>query len=416
MTFWILVALLLALVVGVLLWSLLRQRGEIVDEVRENNVQVARQKLKELEADFKAGTLDEQAFQQAREELEQELLEDTRVVEQRASVTAFGRRSGVVFLAVLLPAASLGLYGWLGSPQLSSDRAVAEVEALHARMRAGGEAPTLEEIVQTLEKRVKEKPDDAEAWFMLGRVYSSERRFSEAAKTFEKVAKLTDEHPQALVAWADALAMTQGGRMRGKPYELVKKALEKAPEDSTALWLAGKGASETGDYQNAIYYWRQAEAGLADNPDYVRELRGLIAQAKQAAAAAGLQVEDPGSAVDLEAASSGIRLQVTLSPKLRDKVKPGEPLFIFAKAPSGPPMPVAAVRLTAGQLPAQVELTDGNLIRGGSLKDYKQLKIAARIARSGQPMAASGDFQSAEKLVQVGAGKPVELVIDQVVP
>ncbi|HHH12727.1 MAG TPA: c-type cytochrome biogenesis protein CcmI [Thiolapillus brandeum] len=414
MTFWIIVVLLLGLVLAVLLWALLRQRSEIVDEARERNIRVAREKLKELEAERQAGNLDEEAFIQAKAELEQELLEDTSVAEQRVSVSAFGQRVGAALLAVLLPAASLGLYFVLGTPEaLDGSAATPMAGNPHEK---GGKAPTMAEVQAALEKRVQEQPEDAEAWFMLGRIYASLQRFGDAANAYEKVAKLTDNHPQALIAWADALAMTQGGRLRGKPYELVKQALEQAPEDTTALWLAGQGAREAGDYQNAVYYWRQAEAGLADQPEYVQELRGLIAAAKKMAASQGIEVEDPGSSVDLKAVASGIELKVSLSPELKEKVKPDEPLFIFAKAVNGPPMPVAAIRLAAGELPATVTLNDSHLLRGGKLTDHKQLKIGARIARSGEPTAASGDLQSAEVVVETATGKSVELVIDRVVP
>lgn len=130
----------------------------------------------------------------------------------------------------------------------------------------------------------------------------------------------------------------------------MKQALDQAPDDPTALWLAGQGAREANDYQNAIYYWRQAEAGLADKPDFVMELRDLIASAKRAAASAGVEVEDPGSSVDL-AKPAGIELRLSIAPELQSKVKPDEPLFIFAKAVDGPPMPLAAIRMTAGELP-----------------------------------------------------------------
>ena len=80
-------------------------------------------------------------------------------------------------------------------------------------------------------------------------------------------------------------------------------------------------------------------------------------------------------------------------------------------------MPVAAIRLTAGDLPAELTLDDSNMLQPGSkLSDYPQLKLAARIAKGNQPMASSGDLQSGEVIVDVASGKPVELVIDQVVP
>ncbi len=417
MIFWSIAGLMLGLVVLVLAWSVLRQRERIVDEVKARNLRVAREKLKELEADLAAGNLDQAAFEQAKEELELELLEDTSGPQREVAVTAQGKRAALVLLG-LVPVASLGLYFWLGEPAIATGS-----RSVHQRSMAGdphaegGKAPTMAEIVATLEQQVQKQPDDAETWFMLGRVYASLKRFDKAAEAYGKVAELTDRHPQALIAWADSLAMTQGGRLSGKPYALVKEALEKAPDDTTALWLAGQGASEVGDFQNAVYYWRQAEAGLADQPEYVQELRGLIAQVKQAAEAKGMKLDDPGSAVELKSvAKAGIELKVSISPELKTKVKPDEPLFIFAKAVQGPPMPVAAVRMTAGELPKTVRITDDDLLRGGHLKDYAQLKVAARIARSGQPMAASGDLQSAEVVVKPGDGKPVALVIDQVVP
>lgn len=134
-----------------------------------------------------------------------------------------------------------------------------------------------------------------------------------------------------------------------------------------------------------------------------------------------MAIEDPGSSVadsaQPAAAGQGINLSVSLAPALQDKASPGDRLFIFAKQVQGPPMPVAAVRITAGDLPAKLVLDDSSMQQqGNKLSDYKQLKLAARIAKGSQPMAASGDLQSSEVVVSVGDGKPVELVIDQVVP
>jgi cytochrome c-type biogenesis protein CcmH len=415
MTFWILAALMVGLGLLVLLFSVRRKVDDITDDARERNLRIAREKIAELDAELAAGTLDQATYDQAKEEVEQELLEDVAQPDQHVSGGNRGSRAAMVLLLVLVPVMSIGLYMLLGSPQhLEVVGAGAETDNPHAQ-GSTGKAPTMAEIQEALEQRVKEQPEDAESWFMLGRLYAGMQRFGDAAKAYEQVARITDNHPQALIAWADALAMTQGGRLTGKPYELVRQALDKAPDDPTALWLAGQGAREANDYQNAVYYWRQAEAGLADKPEFVMELRELIASAKRAAASAGVRVEDPGSSVDL-AGPAGIELQVSIAPELKDKIQPGEPLFIFAKAVDGPPMPLAAIRMTAGELPKRVLLTDASLLRGGKLSDHKQLQIGARIARSGQPMAASGDLQSAEVVVDTTSKEPVKLVIDQVVP
>jgi cytochrome c-type biogenesis protein CcmH len=426
MTFWIIAALMAGFGVAVLAFVLLRKRPEITDNQREQNLLLAKEKLAELERERSSGELDEETFAQAKEELETGLLEDTEGEDLVVKVRPASARAATVVIALLVPLLSIGLYMKLGSPQLLEMSGAPGAANPHA-MNAGGKAMSMEDALARLEQKLKDNPEDAEGWFMLGRVYQSLNRFPEAVQAYEKLAELTDNHPQALIALADSLAMVQGGKLSGRPYQLVRQALDKAPDDSTALWLAGQGAMEAADYQNAIYYWRQAEAGLAAKPEYVKELRTLILQAKTAANRAGVSVEDPGSSVVVQstapaaqqpvAATGGIPLRVRLSAELQDKVSPGDRLFIFAKQVSGRPMPVAAIRLTAADLPAEVKLDDSNMLQPGSkLADFQQLKLAARIAKGDQPMASSGDLQSAEVVVDTAQGQPVELVIDQVVP
>ncbi|WP_456376879.1 c-type cytochrome biogenesis protein CcmI [Thiolapillus sp.] len=429
MTFWIIVALMLGLGVAVLVAVFLRKRPDITSSQREQNLLLAKEKLAELDQEKAAGNIDEETYAQAKEELEAGLLEDTEVEEVVATVQPTSARFAAIAVALLVPVLSVGIYMKLGSPQYVEVSGVpgaqnaAGVQNPHA-MNGDGKTPTMEELLAGLEERVQKAPDDTEGWFMLGRVYQSMNRFPEAAQAYEQLRKLTDDHPQALIALADTLAVVQGGKISGRPYDLVRQALEKEPDDPTALWLAGKGAVEASDYQNALYYWRRAEAALADNADFVRELRKMIAQVKQAAAQTGTELDDPGSAVPQEAAaqpvaanSAAIELSVSLAPALQDKVNPGDRLFVFAKQLDGPPMPVAAVRITAGDLPARLVMDDSNMLQQGTrLADYQQLIVAARIAKGSQPAAASGDLQSAEVTVSVPSGKAVELVIDRIVP
>ncbi len=426
MTFWIIVALMLGVGVAVLVFVLLRKRQEIRSNQREQNLQLAKEKLQELEREKALGNLDDETYNQAKEELEAGLLEDTELEDSVATVQPASAKAAAFAIALLLPLLSVGLYMKLGSPQYLDMSGQPGAQSPHA-MNASGKTPTMAELLVGLEEKVKQTPDDPEGWFMLGRVYQSMNRYQDAVTAYETLAKLTDNHPQALIALADSLAMVQGGKLSGRPYELVREALDKSPDDPTALWLAGQGAMESGDYQNAVYYWRQAEAGLAEKPDYVQELRVLIGTAKAAAEKSGTKLDDPGSAVAQQPPSqvaqpvadsaASITLRVSLSPELQKQASPGDRLFIFAKQVTGRPMPVAAVRLTAGQLPIEVTLDDSKMLQPGSkLADYAQLKIAARIAKGGQPMASSGDLQSKEMVINIGKDSKIDLLIDQVVP
>ena len=414
--FWVIAALMVAGAVLAMVPALLRKTTILSSDTEQENIAIARERMSELETELASGAIAPETFEQAKNELEQGLLEDV------AAGTGSGRResaalgrSALVAVLIFIPALTFGLYQVLGSPRLLDVVGPGAVANPHATGTTG-KTPTMAELLVSLEQRTAEQPEDPEAWYMLGRVYSSMGRYQDAAQALERLRELTDNHPVALVALADALAMTNAGRISGRPYELVKQALDTEPDNVTALWLAGKGAREAGDFQNALYYWRRAESGLADNPEMLGELRGQIAGLQGEAQAAGMELDDPGPMVVEAAAGKGIRLTVSLDSALAERAQPGDTLFIFAKAVDGPPMPVAALRHQAGELPLQLLLDDSALLSGGSLADYPQLKLGARITKGGQPGAKSGDLQSAEVIVAPGSDEAVELRIDQVVP
>ncbi len=412
MLFWTIAAVMLLLALAALLPTLLRKPEKAKSDTKSHNVIIAKERLAELEAELAAGTISREIFEQTKDELEQGLLEDIGREDDGAADSSLSfDRLGLVLVLLLVPAMTVGTYFALGAPEHVNVKGPG-VPSPHA---SSGQPASMEELVAKLEQKVAANPQDSEGLFMLGRVYSSLGRFSEAAEVLERLRPLVDDHPAVLVALADALSMQNGGKVSGKPYELVRQVLDKDPKDVTALWIAGKGAMEQADYQNAIYYWRQAEAGLGDDPEMLAEMQRLIAQLLQSAKTAGATLDDPGFTTMAEALP-GIQLSVTLSPELQDKLTGNETLFIFAKAVTGPPMPLAAIRRTAGELPLTLVLDDSAMLQGGKLTDHEQLKIAARITSGGQPVAKSGDLQSAESIFKPATDQAVELLIDQVVP
>lgn len=79
-------------------------------------------------------------------------------------------------------------------------------------------------------------------------------------------------------------------------------------------------------------------------------------------------------------------MRVELAPALKDKVRPDDAVFIFARASNGPPMPVAAKRVTVAQLPLEVELSDADaMMPQMKLSDFPEVQLVARVSRAGQP-------------------------------
>ena len=92
-------------------------------------------------------------------------------------------------------------------------------------------------------------------------------------------------------------------------------------------------------------------------------------------------------------------------------------MFVYAKAASGPPMPLAVQRLRVEQLPATVTLTDGmGMLPNMKLSQFPQVIVGARISKSGNAIAQSGDLQTLSKPLAVASTAPIALTIDQTVP
>jgi cytochrome c-type biogenesis protein CcmH len=80
-------------------------------------------------------------------------------------------------------------------------------------------------------------------------------------------------------------------------------------------------------------------------------------------------------------------------------------------------MPLAIQRLRADQLPATVVLTDGmGMLPSMKLSQFPQIIIGARISKSGNAIAQSGDLQTISKPLDVKSTAPIALTIDQTVP
>ncbi|HEC27418.1 MAG TPA: c-type cytochrome biogenesis protein CcmI [Gammaproteobacteria bacterium] len=418
MSFWILTISMVAAGLLLLTPAMLGRKTVKLGDDREQNITIARERVQELKAELQAGTLSEDTYQQTLEELEKSLLIDVADVESISEKTST-RSTGMMLIAVvvIVPILSFGMYNMLGSPQYLNVVGPAKYPATPpsvATTRAG-ELPSMEEMISSLKKKIAENPKDPDGWYLLGRLYVAKEQFSDSVKAYEKLVEVTDRQPAALVVLADSIAMTQGGDLSGRPLQLIKEALEKEPSNSTALWIAGQAAANKKQYIEAIDYWQRAAQGLKEHKEMLDELSTMISEAVVLAKEAGMDVPEITLPEPLLPAS--ISIGVTIDPSLQDKIQENDVLFIFARAVSGPPIPLAAIKRKASELPLTIVLDDSSLLRPDiSLVDFKELKIAARISHSGQPAAQSGDLQSQPQLVNPTSNPRIILKIDKLVP
>jgi cytochrome c-type biogenesis protein CcmH len=108
--------------------------------------------------------------------------------------------------------------------------------------------------------------------------------------------------------------------------------------------------------------------------------------------------------------------QVKLAPALAAKVSPADTLFIFARAEKGPRMPLAILSLKAGELPARFSLDDSNaMAQGMNLSAFPSVMVVARISKSGNASAQSGDLEGSVGPVKPGT-QNLQISIDRAIP
>ncbi len=414
---------------GWLLWPLLRTGSRGTVERHAANASIYRDQFADLEADLARGTISEPQYREARQELERRLLDEARVDSApSAPAVSSGKKSALV-LALAVPLLAGLMYWKLGAPDAFSPLATTP-EAAHQLT-----PDQVNEMVVRLAERLKKEPDNVEGWVILARTYYTMGRFPEAAAAYEKLTQLVQNEPDLLADYADALAMSQGRNLSGKPSELVQQALKLNPTHWKALAMAGTAAFDLKDYKGAVEYWEKLRASQpADSPiaqsitnsiNEARQLGGMppgapVVVAEQKAAVPAVPAGKASASTAAKAApgatATTVGGTVNLSDAIKAKAGPTDTVFIFARAAEGSRMPLALTQMKVSELPARFTLDDSMAMSPDmKLSTVPSVVVGARVSKTGRPMPSSGDLEGLSKPVAVGA-KDVTVMIDRVLP
>ena len=390
--FWLCAGLLLLAALAFLLLPVVRGRKAQAEEDRTAlNVSLYQERLQELQSQHAAGALDAQQLQAGRDEAARELLADTEGAQGQPRQRVLGSKVPLT-AALLMPLLAYGLYLQWG--------AIDDVE----RARTFAEQPkTIEEMTERLEAQVKSEPDSAEAWYFLGRTYMAQERAGDAAAAFERAVNLSERAPELLGQWAQALYFAGERQWSEQLQALTDEALRADPAEVTSLGLLGIAAYEEQRFQQAIDYWQQLVAALPPQDPSRAAIQGGIEQARKRL--------NPQTADAAAASAQTLTVTVALADELKGKVQPGDAVFVFARAVSGPPMPLAVKRLTVADLPAEVSLSDSDAMMPQlKISGFEQVQLLARISRSGN--ATAGEWIGSSEPLASSTVEPQHLTID----
>ncbi|MGB0133723.1 c-type cytochrome biogenesis protein CcmI [Dokdonella sp.] len=339
-----------------------------------------------------------------------------------------------LLVALLLPAGAIVLYQAIGAPNaLNPDNLVARSGSAPAGTGADGQGIEMDEAIAGLVAKLEANPDNAEGWALLGRAYQAMGKFAESRDALKQAFDIQPDNHDLTVEYAQALALSgEGRRITGESRQLIEGVLAADPEHQRALWLIGISDYQSADYDAAIRNWNRLLPALPPDSDIARSVRAQIADAEQlgganpagtamatapavapsTASAAGSAAADSGAA-----GGPGLTIEVSLDDSLKSKLEFGSTLFVFARAESGPPMPLAIQRLQASDLPLTVRLDDSmGMLPSMKLSMFPKVVVGARISASGNALPQSGDLQVLSGAIDVNRKEPLSLVIDSVIP
>ena len=380
----VLAALVLALILPPLLRRESAGRAGARDEL---NAAIYRDQLRELDADLASGTLAPAAHAQAQLELKRRLLEDIGDATPEPQPAA--RRGGRIAAAIgtIVPVAGIGLYLVLGTPAALSPETRAP--AVHAELSG---------MVEKLRARLEQAPDDPKGWVMLARSYLALGQAGQAARAFERAGAAVDTDAALLAQYAEALARAGDGKLTGKAAASVERALKIDPANVHALLLAGGAAFDRQDYAGAVRYWERVLGQLTPQSEEAQVLTASIARARAAGGEAG----------------AAVRGVVTLAPGVREKAAPEDTVYVLARAADGARVPLAVMRARVADLPLEYTLDDSMAMSpAANLSSAAEVRVEARVSRSGEPGLKPGDLHGASAVVKPGS-RDVRVVIDQV--
>lgn len=431
--FWLSAAGLVAVALALILPPLLGRTRRSEAERADVNLAVHRDRVAELARQESDGELGREQAEEARLEIERELLRD-RESPTEATLERRAPRWIAILVGLSVPLSAVLLYLELGSP-VALDQAATAARGGPASQNVPGEH-AMDDLIAGLVRRLQADPNNAQGWVMLGRSYNALERYAEAREALGAAARLSPTDPEVLTRLAEATALANDGDLTGRPEELLREVLTSNPRFPSALWLSGLAASQREQLTEAIGHWELLEQVVTTEEEKAMVTQYLAEARRQAGSSAPPSArtaasetpasspvaEAPGPSAPVSAptvaapgASGGaVTVRVTLAPELQGRVSSGDTVFVFARPAEGTRMPLAIVRHTVAELPLSVTLDDTMTMSGGAkLSSVPRIVIGARVSRSGTAIPQSGDLEGLTEALSPASTPSVDLRIDR---
>ncbi|MBK1704004.1 c-type cytochrome biogenesis protein CcmI [Halochromatium glycolicum] len=260
-------------------------------------------------------------------------------------------------------------------------------------------------------------PENTTARWLAAMVAFQRGQFRSAATTWQRLLEATDPSTEEA---AELRSLIEEAEQRaGVPPEARQLAQADTQDSSAAAEASGNSDAEPTPEQRSepttAPETTTPGGGQAADPA-AAERTAEAPSAEMGSASAGQpQAQEQEQGSTSAADSGGLQVRAELDPALAGRYPPNTTVFIFARAASGPPMPLAVQRTTLGQLPVAVQLDDSMaMMPAMQLSNFPQVIVGARVSPSGQAMPRPGDLEGESGPVSNASDETIRILIDRV--
>ncbi len=391
-------------------------------------------RTKELARRLKSGDLAQEEWQELSDELEKDMLSS---IEATQAATNTGISSRSVFLGGLLIVfgAAIAVISYFTSNNielLDMHKQVVNavktdptyITTLSKKADESRDRESLEKLYLALRTKADIEPNNVNNWRAISVFDSRLGRTRESIQAANMALAIEPNNQDIKVELAQALATSENDDDVKKANLMLQDIVKQNPTHQGALITLGFNSFNLGNYPLAIEAWEALVKMRPEGSEGVKMIQKSIEVAKQRMTGEPVTLADHHSKPESQVAnneqesdqdtSAMIKVTVSISEEIKKQLSGTEQLFVFAKAVSGPPLPLAVVKTPINNVNQVFSLSDANAMRPElKLSNFDQVQLVARVSKSGVAIAKAGDFEGKSQPLTAPFSKaPINIAID----
>jgi cytochrome c-type biogenesis protein CcmH len=303
---WMILTLMTVLAAVGLAIPLLRRR-DAAQSRRANALTVLKAQMSEIEAQARSGAIDAPEAEALKTDLKRRVLAEGR--QKDADARPLPERTLLVValsVVAIVTLAGTGLYLTIGRPDVPSTSALANEENAESAGADGHPQGGVDAMIAQLETQMRQRPDNAEGWRMLGWSYLQTGRNAEAAEAYGRAATLDPGNADYLSAQGEATVLAAEGQVTPAAEAIFRKALSADAADPRARYYLAVGKDQRGDQAGAMADWIALLKSAPPGAPWEPEVRSFV---ERVAADRGVDLSarlpPPAQAAALDSAPKG---------------------------------------------------------------------------------------------------------------